>query len=223
MFGVKKRRPRLRIEVGGVAYGLEDVSGDSWAAFSFGDGFVAILISDGMGTGSPAAEQSRMVAESLRAMLLVGYDVESSIKKVNQLMLRSQDQEVYATMDLMVIHRLSGQAKLYKMGASVTFLLRNQRVFTASGRNLPVGITGQKDFHATDLEVKKGDVLVMVSDGVTNCDRNDPECRWMKQELRKMQTTDPVALADSICKKAMEKYGERERDDITAMVAIVDD
>ena len=61
----------------------------------------------------------------------------------------------------------------------------------------------------------------MVSDGVSDCDRNDRDCRWLIERLTEIGSSDPGVIAELIINKAVEKYGIKERDDLTVLVAVV--
>ena len=85
----------------------------------------------------------------------------------------------------------------------------------------PAGIVDGLKLEYIDVRLKKGDLLLMVSDGVTDCDRKDPDCIWLRQRLSEIGSRDPDTVAELIINKAAEKYGIRERDDLTVMVAAV--
>jgi serine/threonine protein phosphatase PrpC len=61
----------------------------------------------------------------------------------------------------------------------------------------------------------------MVSDGVTDCDRKDPACSWLRERLLEIGSRDPETVAELVVNKAAEKYGIRERDDLTVMTAAI--
>ena len=58
-------------------------------------------------------------------------------------------------------------------------------------------------------------------DGVTDCDRSDPDGQWLRERLTELGSRDPDTVAELIVNKAAEKYGIRERDDLTVMVAAI--
>ena len=85
----------------------------------------------------------------------------------------------------------------------------------------PVGIVDGLKLEYIDVRLKRGDLLIMVSDGVTDCDRNDPDGCWLRERLAELGSRDPDTVAELIVNKAAEKYGIRERDDLTVMVAAI--
>jgi len=213
--------PLVKVTVGQAAYSFEEVSGDSMAAFAFDDHRLALIISDGMGKGRAAAEESKMVVTTLSRLLQAGFDVDLAMKTINGILMTGNDEERFATVDLAIIDRAKGRAKIYKMGAATTFIKHDGRVSMLKRQALPAGITSGLDLEYIDIKLKRGDLLVMVSDGVTDCDRKDYNCDWLRSRLLEIGSRDPETIAELIVNKAAEKYGIHERDDLTVMTAAI--
>ncbi|MBR3785660.1 MAG: SpoIIE family protein phosphatase [Firmicutes bacterium] len=212
----------VKVSVGQASYSAETVSGDSMAAFSFDDHKIALVISDGMGKGREAAEESKMVVSTLMRLLQAGFDVDLAMKTVNGILMASGGEERFATVDLAIIDRAKCRAKIYKMGAATTFIKHDGRVSMLKRQALPAGITAGLDLEYIDIKLKRGDLLVMVSDGVTECDRKDFRCDWLRSRLLEFGSRDPETIAELVINKAAEKYGIHERDDLTVLTAAID-
>lgn len=197
------------------------MSGDSCLSFSFGHNKQALIISDGMGKGSRAQAESRLVVVTLARLLEAGFDVDVAMKTVNAVLMAGNQGDMFATVDLAIIDKESGRAQIFKMGAASTFVKHEGRVSALKRPAPPVGILDGVKLEYIDVKLKKGELLVMVSDGVTDCDRQDPECQWLRQRLSEIGSRDPETVAELIVNKAAEKYGIRERDDLTVMVAAI--
>ena len=214
-------KPLMKISVGQASYSFDTVSGDSMAAFAVDEHSVALMISDGMGKGREAAEESKMVVSTLSRLLQAGFDVDLAMKTVNGILMTGNEEERFATVDLAIIDRAKGRAKIYKMGAATTFIKHDGRVSMLKRQALPAGITSGLDLEYIDIRLKRGDLLIMVSDGVTDCDRNDFNCDWLRSRLLEMGSRDPETIAELIVNKAAEKYGIHERDDLTVITAAI--
>ena len=77
--------------------------------------------------------------------------------------------------------------------------------------------------------VALGDIIVMVSDGITEADKEDDEARWLQEILRQIrtgresaETIVPRRLARKILEEAQQRCGCREHDDLTVLVALVE-
>ncbi len=212
----------IRVSVGQASYSFAEVSGDSMAAFAFDDHRIALMISDGMGKGREAAEESKLVVTTLSRLLQAGFDVDLAMKTINGILMTGNDGERFATVDLAIIDRAKSRAKIYKMGAATTFIKHDGRVSMLKRQALPAGITSGLDLEYIDIKLKRGDLLVMVSDGVTECDRKDFNCDWLRTRLLEIGSRDPETVAELVINKAAEKYGIHERDDLTVMTAAID-
>lgn len=219
--GSEGRRGGRPAVVGSSSYAFEGVSGDSCLSFSFGGTKQAMVISDGMGKGGKAQAESRLVVNTLSGLLEAGFDVDLAMKTINAILMTENKSETFATLDLAVIDKETHKAQIFKMGAASTFVKHDGKVSMLKRPALPVGIVDGVKLEYIDVRLKRGDLLIMVSDGVTDCDRKDPECRWLRQRLCEIGTKDPETVAELIVNKAAEKYGVRERDDLTVMVAAI--
>ena len=204
-----------------ASYAYDQISGDSMAAFAFNHHDVALIISDGMGKGSKAAEESTLVVETLSRLLQAGFDVDLAMKTINGILMTGNQDERFATVDLAIIDRKKARAKIFKMGAATTFIKHDGRVSMLKRQALPAGITQGLQLEYIDIKLKKGDILIMVSDGVTDCDRKDPNCNWLRERLLEIRSKDPEIIAELIVNKAAEKYGIRERDDLSVIVGAI--
>ena len=104
------------------------ICGDSYSFNPLADGKYMLALSDGMGIGSKAADESRAVISLLENFLEAGFDMDTTIRSINStLLLRSQD-EIFATVDLCLLDLISGNADFVKIGAVSTFIKRKDYV-----------------------------------------------------------------------------------------------
>ena len=139
------------------------------------------------------------------------------------------EDEDFATVDLTVIDRQSCRARFYKMGAATSFIMRQGRVRKIKGAALPVGIIPRLRLTHISAVLKEGDLIVMVSDGITDADRKDPEACWLCDYLSQNIYRDNFdvgrlsarQIAADILTEAETRYGGRERDDLTVAAALI--
>ncbi len=198
-------------------------SGDAAGACRLPDGSLAFILSDGMGKGMKAAAESGAAVSRLRKLLKAGVPVDAAIKAVNRELLKASGSDYsFATLDLAVIDRESGRARFYKLGAALSFVIRRGRVRRIASPALPVGIVPSLALTHVTAALAPGDVIVMVSDGVTEADRSDLSARWLEDFLRlHAASTGPRVLAGRIVEEAAARYRGREADDLSAMVIMI--
>lgn len=159
--------PRVRIEYAKCTASKmgEKVCGDTVSFFETDDGFFYCLLSDGMGSGRDAALSSRLAAIMLEKLLTVGADKADALQMVNKALLQ-KDKEIFATIDLLEIDRYSGTATLIKAGAAPTLLFREGSCRRFESKTPPAGIMRDVIAEKRTFRIRKGDLLLLMSDGV---------------------------------------------------------
>jgi stage II sporulation protein E len=130
-------------------------------------------------------------------------------------MLLKSDAEAFVTMDLCIIDLITGQAEFIKTGAEPSFIMRNRQVDTVKASALPIGVVAGIDAESTHRNMKDGDVIVMVTDGIEN-----RECgsMWISEFIEKADMQDDdKGLADKILNHAIEQNNGKVKDDMTVL------
>ena len=176
--------------------------GDAVSHFESRDGYAYTLISDGMGSGKEAAIVSRVAAVFLERMLSAGAPLETSIEMLHSF-LRAGSAECSATVDLMELDRYTGEARFLKSGAAPSFVLRQGKLFRLQSSTVPIGIIKALDAELLTFHLRRGDVVVMLSDGVAP---SFDEAVWLMDMLcREEEWTDDLgAMAEKIVRRARE-------------------
>ena len=198
------------------ARGEEQYCGDTTGVFRSSDGRLFALISDGMGAGKEAALTSGLCGLFLKRMLGIGASCETVLRMLNGF-LRNRGSgslhECSATVDLMEMDLIHSRAAFYKSGAAPSYMFRNGSLFKLRSHTVPIGILRDPDTRRIELDVGVGDLVVMVSDGVT---QGKEECPWLFDLLRSQgEDVSPDRLADLIVKYAK---GEGSTDDLSVLV-----
>lgn len=202
----------------------QGVCGDTSSVVPLNKGKIALMISDGMGSGSRAADESTMAVRFLEKLLAVGFDVDVAVKTVNSMLLLRTPEESFATVDMTIIDTYSGEAEFLKIGSSPSFVKRVREVATIKSASLPMGILNQIEIEPVKANLVSGDILVMVSDGVADIpQRGNEKENWIANFLRRTATTNAQELADMILQEAMNLSGSRVKDDMTVLVAKIGD
>ena len=112
---------------------------------------------------------------------------------------------------------MNGKASVYKCGAAPSYIFRKGRLFKLRSDSMPIGILSDVDIKKYELELSHGDVVVMVSDGVTG---EGEECPWLFDLLaQNLPNRSLERTADLIVKYASAKGSG---DDITVLLVRVE-
>ncbi len=199
------------------------LSGDSFSIKELGNGKCAVAVSDGMGNGERAKLESSSALSILEQLLQSGMDERLAIKSVNSvLLLRSLD-EMFTTIDLALIDLYSARTTFLKIGSTPSFIRRGSEVIPISANNLPVGILQEIEVDLLSLQLKPGDILVMMTDGLY--DAPGPAVNkelWMKRIIGEIEANTPQEIADCLLETVVRYQGGVITDDMTVVVARID-
>lgn len=196
----------------------EQICGDYYRSFCDDNGRYIVILSDGMGTGSRAAIDSAMAAELFSRLVRAGLSFDCALSITNSAMLVKSTDESLATLDIACIDRCTGKTEFMKAGAAATFVRHRGNVAQLEQASLPVGILRDIKFSKAAAELEKGDIILMVSDGVLG-----ENSGWIQQELKLWEKSDsPQSLAEFIVESACERKLSKHRDDMTAVAVYVE-
>lgn len=209
--------------VAGAARGGVLLSGDSFSTVELGNGKFAVALSDGMGNGERAREESSTALSILQQLLQSGMDERLAIKSVNSvLMLRSSD-EIFATVDMALIDLYSAQTTFMKIGSTPSFIKRDGEVIPISANNLPVGILQDIDVDLVSVQLKPGDILIMMTDGIYDAPGYAVNKElWMKRALHEISAEQPQEFADCLLERIVRHQQGEIQDDMTVLVAKIE-
>ena len=216
---VEDTRYRLIQGVARRARDGEPVCGDSYAFIYLDSGQVLMSLSDGMGSGEKAKEESEMMINLLEQMVDTGFARRSALRMINSMMMMHGDRQLFSSMDLSVIDLYTGICEFIKIGASSTFIKRGNKVECVTSGSLPMGVFPEMDCEGVSRNLFDSDVIVMVTDGVVNRFRHGSET--ICDLLSDMEITNPNAMAAEILNEALDMPGEVQPDDMTVLVCSV--
>lgn len=195
----------------------EVVSGDSFSVFHRDSGQMILSISDGMGSGPEAGQESGQVVELMEQFLNAGFDKETAVKMIHSMMLLT-DSRCFSTMDLASVDLYTGECELLKVGASTTFLRRGDWVETVSSTSMPMGILGKAEYECCRKKLHSGDFLVMVSDGILDAFPPDQAEEMLQEMILSEETDNAREMAKGILNQVLKYQNRRAADDMTVLV-----
>ena len=188
------------------------VSGDNYAIVPVGDGKYLVSICDGMGSGNSARDISSLTIKLIENFYRAGFNNDIILSSVNKLLSLSE-QEKFSTIDLCVIDCRNSLYDFIKLGASIGVVKRSSgdvEVIESSG--LPVGVLENICPHITKLYINPMDIIVMVSDGVSDVMGDD-----LISFVKFTDVVNPQELSNLILKEAVDRSDGVARDDMTVL------
>ena len=198
-------------------------SGDNYTFMDIYDGKYMMAISDGMGKGKKAYDESSITIDILENMMEAKIDKDIVIDTINNMLLLKSSEEIFSTLDLGIVDLKKGRLETVKMGACSTYISRqNKDVDLISSSSLPVGILSDVNLDRHNVKIKDGDFIIMVSDGIVDAGKNNNFGEnWLIYFLKKLETTNPKEIANQILDRALELQLGEVDDDMTVLVTKV--
>lgn len=191
----------------------ENISGDTAISFESVDGHFYSLISDGMGSGEQAHRTSLFAADFLSRILNSSCTKSTAFHFLNHV-IRENGAECSATVDLFDFDLLTGEAVFFKCGAAASYVKRDGSIFRIRSETAPLGLMKSIDAERIRVEVRSGDYIVMLSDGVS---QSPEDATWLLELLNKPPSENVREYAEAILESAVKN--SRLADDMSVAVA----
>lgn len=160
-------RPRFAVSCHGArAAQAREVSGDAFSTFHGDGAYFYALLADGMGSGREAAITSGICGAFLQKTLAAGASKGVALRALNTV-LSERGCECSSTIDLLELDLLFGRASFVKSGAAASYVRRGESLFRIRSATVPIGILDTPDAERVRFDVQAGDVIVMLSDGIS--------------------------------------------------------
>jgi stage II sporulation protein E len=201
----------------------ESYSGDSYNFGRLADGSYMIILSDGMGSGPQAEQESNAAVELIEKFASTGFNRMTAINTVNSIMtLKFSAEEKFSTVDLGNIDLYTGETEFMKVGAVASFIKSGNKVEVIRSKTLPMGVLDKVDIDITKKKLKNGDIIVMLTDGMLDYS-NEAAGRvdWVVDFLENTSCANPKELVDELIEKAKSLGSGKVKDDMTVIVSKV--
>lgn len=217
---IRKNRFSAMTNMARLSNSEDKVTGDS---FTFGEientHFSAL--SDGMGIGRRANQESKIAISLLERLMEANVDKDLTLKTINSVLRVKSNEEIFTTLDLSFIDLYSGKLQMIKTGSPATFIKKKDRIEVINTRSLPVGILKDVDFNIYEEYIEDGDIIIMMSDGILEASRDIEDAEeWMKNIIIDIDSGNPQIIAEEILSEAKEVV-TGSRDDMTVLVTKV--
>lgn len=202
--------------------GCDRISGDSFLMMELPGGKEGAVLSDGMGSGEKAFQESARVVEMLEEMLAAGFPHKMALKLLNTALLIGREEIRFSTIDMSIFDMYTGQCEFVKTGASTTFIKyaggKERRVERIVSSSLPLGVLENLEVESCTRQLSSGDVVVMMTDGVMDALPVGEQDVLMETLIQGTEINNPREMAHHILEQVLEFTGELPLDDMTVLV-----
>lgn len=207
--------PRLDAAFG-VAYAIksgEKVSGDTHSVIKINEHSFLMALSDGMGSGEYAKKVSATAISLIEAFYRAEMPEGTVLKTINKLLSFNRD-ERFTCIDIAAVNLNSGLADFIKIGSPAGVIIREGEIKVLESQSLPLGILDNLRPTVCTEQLKNGDIVVFMSDGITSAFISTTELYEFLQEFKPLN---PQNLADKILAGALSRTNQKVSDDMTVL------
>ncbi len=215
---VEKGEYRVLYGVAKAVKSGEEVSGDNYTFGQVQPGQVIMSLSDGMGSGKVAEEESRQVIELTQRLLEAGFSTRAALKMVNTVLLLTGISQHPATLDLCCIDLKTGIMEAMKLGAAATYILSEKGVELLEAGEVPMGILNPVEPVLLSKKLWDDNRIIMVSDGVLDALPVDEKELMLQEFIAGMPVKNPQDMADRVLLFAR-SFSDKAADDMTVLTA----
>ena len=165
-----------------------------------------------MGSGKDAYIKSKNSVSLIKKLLISGVSPKKAIATVNTSMLLLNDELGFSTIDLCNISLKTGLAEIYKCGAYLSLIARNNSISKILGGGFPAGLEDNSKPVSEQIQLINNDILVMLSDGVSSA------IEYVEAELLLNLNNSIEISAKRILSSAYENTPEKFDDDMSVVV-----
>ncbi len=201
-----------------IGKGCEKISGDNFSMLELPGGKQGVILSDGMGAGKSAFQESSMVVEVLEELLDAGFPKETALQMVNTAMVMGREEVRFSTIDMGEFDLYTGNCEIAKAGASTTFIKYKDRVESIKSTSLPMGVMAKLEVDYVERQLQDGDMVIMVTDGVMDALPVGEQDFLMHAIIEGTRIHNPKELAHHILEQILECSGHIPLDDMTVVV-----
>ena len=150
------------------------VSGDFCDFIKMDDENVLFALGDVSGKGISASLMMSHLHALIRSLLSFNLPVNEIVTRVNRLFCESSLSTHYATMVFGKANK-NGKVELCIAGHNPPLYLKNGDVHSLTATGVPVGLFCQSEYELINIELNKGNSLILYTDGLTEASANEVE------------------------------------------------
>jgi len=158
--------PFARLE--GRNLSCKEIGGDFFDAVNTDEG-LTIVLADVSGKGVSAALLASTLQGMIYSQLSAGMSLVDVVSAVNRFFTHKHIGEKYATLILARV-RSNGELEYVNCGHILPLLVSNHEIERPSHGNVPVGLLPDAQYESARCQLKTGDRLILVTDGVTEAE-----------------------------------------------------
>jgi len=175
------------------------VSGDFCDFIKLDNESVLFVLGDVSGKGISASLMMSHLHALIRSLLSFNLPVNEIVTRANRLFCESTLSTHYATMVFGKANK-AGNIEICIAGHNPPLLIKNGNVDILNATGVPVGLFSQSEYELVNIDLQKGNSLILYTDGLTEASVNEVEYGEdrLRQQLMKARDSSAKSIIDNI-------------------------
>jgi len=175
------------------------VSGDFCDFIKLDDQSVLFVLGDVSGKGISASLMMSHLHALIRSLLSFNLPVNEIVTRANRLFCESTLSTHYATM-VFGKAKSNGNIEICIAGHNPPLLIKNGNVDILNATGVPVGLFSQSEYELVNVDLQKGNSLILYTDGLTEASVNEVEYGEdrLREQLMKARDFSAKSIIDNI-------------------------
>jgi serine phosphatase RsbU (regulator of sigma subunit) len=201
---------------------FEEVGGDFLDFFELSDKTVGLYLGDVTGKGLPAALYAALAVGTLRGVHKTGTPPDEVLRLLNKRMMLRGVSSRHVAVQYALLDPKTGILRLCSAGMAGPLHVSGNGCNELVVRGIPPGIFAEVSYETEAIELRRGDSVVFISDGLTDAFSLKDELFGMDRVMEICQNNKdngPAEILETIFSKVTRfSRGHPRRDDQTAAV-----
>ncbi|MCK5686385.1 SpoIIE family protein phosphatase [bacterium] len=219
-----KTNPQINgFDIAGKSVSAKEVGGDYFDIWEIDNHTCAFTIADVSGKGVPAALMMVMIRTILKTEIYAEENTSILMKTLNSLIIDDVESAMFATIFLARLDSNTGELRFTNGGHNYPMIFHSDReepdLLETTG--FFIGMFPDPDYEELKITIKKGDTVVLYTDGITEASNSNGEMFGMGRFcslVSKYKYLDSKGIQDKIIEEVQLFAGEEQDDDITLVI-----
>jgi sigma-B regulation protein RsbU (phosphoserine phosphatase) len=195
------------------------VGGDFYDAVEHAPGVISSIIGDVAGKGVSAALMMARLGVECRRRLQAGVAPRELLAEMNRALCLLLPDDSFATAAAMRLDSVAGTLTIANAGHVLPVVKRAAGGVLPIGRQagMALGMLADETYTEQTLPLAKGDIVILMTDGVVEALDRDPRNMWQLLDLIVQAPHDVGAISYAILQAVERQLGARRADDVTLL------
>lgn len=211
-----------RLDIGAISVPANQMNGDYYHFVTDNQGALGIAIADVIGKGIPAALAMSMIKYSMDSFPERKMDPSTILESLNRVVERNVDPSMFITMFYGLYEPADEKFYYASAGHEPGFYYNaaENSFEEIEARGLVLGVTQNTVYRQYEKQIDKGDMIILLTDGVTECRQGD---RFIESEevldvIKKYMHLPAQEMTEQVFKHFERLQDFHLRDDFTLII-----